>query len=222
MTRKTALQHYVILANPSPDSFGHTIARTYAETVKALGQEVDVCDLNAMAFDPVLRDEYRPGPHMRKLSPWVHAELDRIAQSAALIFVYPIWFGGPPAILKGYVDRVCGAAYDFWHFSAGFGQPALKGKRLLSITTSGTPLAWLQEHGQTLALREGFDVYLERGFAMRESVHLSIDKVIPGMSPAYAEEQLARVRDAARTLCDHVAQDAGTALSPVAAASSAN
>ena len=163
--------HYILLANPSPASFCHAIARTYAEEVTRQGQTSQLRDLNIMHFDPVLRGQARPD-HLTELSPWVGGELDNLTRGAVVVLVYPIWFGGAPAILKGYVDRVFGAGCTVSDFQDGAGQPALRGKWLLSVTTSATPTAWLDERGQRHALREGWDVYLERGFGMRDAGHL--------------------------------------------------
>ena len=198
-------RHLVVLANPAPSSFDHVLATTYVEAVEAAGQQVLLRDLNALGFDPVLKADERPGLKAVDLAADVRTELALIESSAIIVLVYPIWFGGPPAILKGYVDRVLGADYDFRRFHDSDGQAPLKGKRLLSISTSGTPLPWLDERGQTLALRQGFDVYLERGFGLRDLGHVRIDNIMPNMSRAYAEQQIERVRDTARRACEAVA-----------------
>lgn len=194
-------RHYVIVANPVGTSFDHALAHAYCAEVVAQGQEAHLCDLNAMAFDPVLKAPEKWGSGHREPDPWISAELARLGESAAIVLVYPIWFGGPPAILKGYVDRVFGAHCDVRQFADGNGQPTLRGKWLLSVSTSGTPLGWLQSHGQLQSLRQGFDIYLERGFGMRDQGHLYIDNVVPNLSTAFVTDQLDRVRDAAGHMC---------------------
>lgn len=198
-------RHNILLANPSPKSFCHSIAQTYAQTVADNGQYAEICDLNTMKFDPVLTDEFRPD-RGAPLSPWVEAQLEELAASAVVVLVYPIWFGGPPAILKGYVDRVLGAGVAVGSFQDGRSQRALQGKWLLTFTTSGTSLEWLSERGQQQSLRQGWDLYLERGFAMRDAGHVSIDRVVPHLSRAYADEQLGRVKEAATQTCQRLAQ----------------
>ncbi|WP_169803615.1 NAD(P)H-dependent oxidoreductase, partial [Sphingomonas adhaesiva] len=152
MSQSSSPRHYVVLANPSPKSFCHTIARTYVAEVEQQGQSATIVDLCTLGFDPVLKDGER-ADHGDRHHPWVTAELERIAACRALVLVYPIWFGGPPAILKGYVDRVLGAHCGFRAFREGGAQPALSGRYLLSMTTSGTPIGWLEERGQPQALR---------------------------------------------------------------------
>lgn len=203
----TPLRHLLVYANPSPDSFDHAIKEAYVAAAAAHGQEVIVRDLYAMGFDPVLKAAERPLHGAWTPADDVAAELDLLRQADALVLVYPIWFGLPPAILKGYVDRVLGAGYSFRDFRGQVGQPALRGKPLVSFSTSGTPLAWLTEQGQVMSLREIFDVYLWRGFAMKQSEHVMIDSVVPNMSGAYAAEQLERVRQVADRTCALILAD---------------
>lgn len=196
--------HHIILANPSPGSYCHALAHAYAASVERHGQTQSLYDLCADAFDPVLRDAERADrgdTHDVALL----AEVARVAASDALVLVYPIWFGGPPAILKGYVDRVLGAHCSVRRFTEGGGQPGLRGRYLTSLTTSGNAIAWLEERGQRHALREGFDVYLERGFGLRDGGHVSVDAIVPNMSSAHAALGLAEAETAAQRMCERLA-----------------
>ncbi|MEO6214447.1 MAG: NAD(P)H-dependent oxidoreductase [Sphingomonas sp.] len=192
--------HYLVLANPSEQSFDHAIAQTYASVVASCGQSADINDLNAMAFDPVLKDDER-FDRGDKRSPWIEAELARLSRCGVVVLIYPIWFGGPPAILKGYVDRVLGAHCGVGAFQSGAAQPALRGRHLLSISTSGTSTEWLREHGQPHAVREGFDLYIERGFGLRDAGHLNLDGIGRNMSSAHAAEALVKVAETAKSMC---------------------
>lgn len=200
-----AFTHLVVLANPSADGFDHAIAEAYAEEVKRLHQSVQIRDLYALGFDPVLRADERPTEPGWSPSPDVTAELELVRQCDILVFIYPIWFGLPPAMLKGYVERVLGAGYTFRDLQAAAGQPPVAGKPLLSFSTSGASLPWLDEQGQVLSLKDIFDVYLWRGLGMSQADHVRIDSVVPDMNPAYAAEQLERVREAAEKACANLA-----------------
>lgn len=202
---RPTVRHLIVCANPSTASFDHSIVKAYAATARSNGQEVVVRDLYAMGFDPVLKLGERPGHDERTLSSDVAAELEFVRNAAILVLVYPIWYGLPPAILKGYVDRVLGAGFSFQDLHDGKVQPPLAQKPLLSFSTSGLPLEWLHEQNQVLALREIFDVYLWRGFGMKQSEHLMIDSVVPNMSVVYAAEQLERVRQTADRTCKSLA-----------------
>jgi NAD(P)H dehydrogenase (quinone) len=208
-------QHHIVLANPTAGSFDHAVAVAYAEEIRSGGGLARIRDLNAMAFDPVLKDEDRPD-RGGKVPPWISAELDLISESDVIVFIYPIWFGGPPAILKGYVDRVLGSGMDFRRFRDGAGAPGLRGRFLLTISSSGLPQEWLEGQGQARALREGWDVYLERGFGLRDGGHLSLDGIIRHMSPEHAGAALERVRGLARGMCDKLARSADGGTAPAA------
>ncbi|WP_454887511.1 NAD(P)H-dependent oxidoreductase [Sphingomonas oryzagri] len=85
-----------------------------------------------------------------------------IRGSNVFVLVYPIWFGMPPAILKGYIDRVLGAGVtprDVQHRTA---LTLMRGQRLVSITSSGASKAWLDQQGQMESLRNVLGRYLER------------------------------------------------------------
>lgn len=199
------LRHLVVLANPAPQGFDHAIVDAYREVVESHHQHVLVRDLYAVDFDPVLRAVERPTEPGWLPAPDVAAELDHVRTCDIIVFVYPIWFGLPPAMLKGYVDRVLGAGYSFRDVHDAKGHPLVEGKPLLSFSTSGTSLPWLNEQGQVLSLKEIFDVYLMRGLGLSQAEHVRIDSVVPDMKPAYAAEKLERVRAAAEKTCANLA-----------------
>jgi NAD(P)H dehydrogenase (quinone) len=203
--KQPPIRHLLVYVNPSPDSFDRAIVDTYIKETEARGHEVVVRDLYAMNFDPVLRVQERPLHDAWTASPDVAAELALMMTSEILVLVYPIWFGMPPAMLKGYVDRVLGAGYSFRDMVGQVGQHALKGKPLLSFSTSGTTHDWLGAQGQEVSLREVLDVYLWRGFAMKQSEHIMVDSVVPNLSASYAAEQLERVRQTAERTCSTLA-----------------
>ena len=97
----------VLFAHPVETSFGASLHATVVETLRARGHEVDDCDLNAEGFDPVMtrqdRLDYYDVPGNRgRVAPYV----DRLLKSDALVFSFPVWNMGFPAILKGFVDKV--------------------------------------------------------------------------------------------------------------------
>lgn len=194
-------RHLVVLANPTPEGFDHAIVDAYREAVAANHHSVEVRDLYALGFDPVLRTSERPTEPGWSPAADVAAELAHLERCDIVVFVYPIWFGLPPAMLKGYVERVLGAGYTFRDLQAASGQSVVAGKPLLSFSTSGASLPWLNEQGQVLSLKEVFDVYLWRGLGMGQAEHIRIDSVVPDMDASYAGEQLERVRQAADKAC---------------------
>lgn len=133
----------IILGHPNPASFNHAIAVTAAETLRGLGIQVLFHDLHAEGFDPVLpaREISRDAP----LPPLVAQHCEEIAAADGLIVVHPNWWGMPPAMLKGWVDRVLrpGVAYEFLPGDSGEGVPRglLKIGRAIVCNTANTPEA---------------------------------------------------------------------------------
>ncbi|MDQ2878238.1 MAG: NAD(P)H-dependent oxidoreductase [Pseudomonadota bacterium] len=206
-TSAASIRHLLVIANPAPDSFDHAIVATYAAEAARSGQDTVVRDLYAMGFDPILKADERPLHGARVHAPDVDHELELVGAADIIVLVYPIWFGLPPAMLKGYVDRVLGAGYSFRDVHDRTGQPALQGKPLLSFSTSGTSQPWLDEQGQVMSLRQIWDVYLWQGFGMKQSEHIMIDSVVPNISATYAAEQLERVRSTAERTCAMLASN---------------
>jgi hypothetical protein len=79
--------HVAIVCHPAQDSFTRSVADTYAEAVRAHGQDVVLRDPYAIGFDPVLREEERQG----QFEPDVAAEWDLIGDAQFIVLVYPVW-----------------------------------------------------------------------------------------------------------------------------------
>jgi putative NADPH-quinone reductase len=130
----------IVLAHPSIGSFNHAIAETAANTLRDAGHEVWYHDLYAEGFDSIL-----PAGEIPKgatLDPLVGTHCTEIASADGIIIVHPNWWGMPPAILKGWVDRVIrpGVAYEFIEGDTGEGVPVglLNAKFALVFNTSNT------------------------------------------------------------------------------------
>ena len=131
----------IILAHPNPGSFNHAIAQTASDALRRLGHGVILHDLYAERFDPVL-----PGNEIDDdavLPPGVEQHCREIAAADGIVIVHPNWWGGPPAIMKGWIDRVLrpGVAYRFDECDSGEGVPVglLKARAAIVFNTSNTP-----------------------------------------------------------------------------------
>ncbi|MFL9839769.1 NAD(P)H-dependent oxidoreductase [Sphingomonas sp. ST-64] len=191
------IRHLVVLGHPGLDSFNHAIARTYREEVGKLHQVTELDDLYARNFDPLLRRDELPVPGF-KPRPDVASSLAQVDAAEMLVLIYPIWFGMPPAIVKGYVDRVLGADFSPEELKADLPSAALQGKRLTIFSTSAASRPWLEERGQWLALKQAFDTYLTRAFGLADCHHVHFDSIVPGLDPRFVEEHLEVVRQTAR------------------------
>jgi NAD(P)H dehydrogenase (quinone) len=131
----------VILAHPHQTSFNHAIAKTVVETLQHNGHAVQYHDLYAEGFDPILPHEEIPKG--AQPDPVVNRHCDEIVAADGIVIVHPNWWGQPPAMLKGWVDRVLrpGVAYEFAEGDSGEGIPIglLKARTALVFNTSNTP-----------------------------------------------------------------------------------
>ena len=194
-------RHVVVLCHPDPDSFNTSVAETYCRSVQECGHEAVLRDLYAMHFDPILRQDERPGRRPFLPSPDVEDELNMIQGGDAFVLIYPIWFGTPPAMLKGYIDRVLGAGVTARAVQDRVWHNLLGGKRLVSFTSSAAREPWLAEQGQPLSLQTVFDDYLSRAFAMKPAEHIHFGGIVDGLSPRLVAENLTMVRERARRIC---------------------
>lgn len=213
----SAHRHAVILCHPDERSFNAAVAHTYCETVRSLGQQPILRDLYRLGFDPVLKAGERSVTEPLKLSGDVAAELESIRGADVFVLVYPIWFGTPPAMIKGYVERVFGSEFSYRDVHARRPHPLLSGKHLLSITSSGSTATWLDLSGAWMSLRNVFDNYLAKAFSMASSEHLHLESVVEGMTESSGREKLDRVKSFAASICARLpdaARDAATEKAP--------
>ncbi len=127
----------VVLAHPVAGSFNASIHREVCEALAKRTFEVQTLDLYQEDFDPRLTARERKTYMEKNNTTTVHKYVEQLQWAEALILIYPTWWMGPPAILKGWLDRV-------WLPSvvAKFGPngvtPRLTGlKKIMIITTQG-------------------------------------------------------------------------------------
>src|SRR5690349_20864564 len=102
------MKHAIVFSHPKGRSFTGTVAQAYAKACEALGHKVIVRDLYRLGFDPCLKSSELPfDPDFRPGSD-VMAERDLLQESDIFAFFYPLWLNSPPAMIKGYWERVFG------------------------------------------------------------------------------------------------------------------
>jgi len=126
----------VILGHQHPGSFNHAIAETAIAQLREAGHEVVYHDLYAEGFDPILSHEEIP--KTAAIAPSVQAHCDEVRAADGYVVIHPNWWAQPPAILKGWLDRVLrqGVAYEFGPSGV---VELLQGRRAVVFTTSNTP-----------------------------------------------------------------------------------
>ncbi|MBT2401363.1 NAD(P)H oxidoreductase [Streptomyces sp. ISL-100] len=118
----------LVVAHPRPDSLTAQLAERARARLAADGYSVDVLDLHAEDFDPRMSPADEPdwADLDKEYSAEVRAHMRRVWAADTIVVVFPLWWFGLPAILKGWIDRV-------WNNGFAYGQraPRLRGKRML-------------------------------------------------------------------------------------------
>lgn len=132
----------VVIAHPVADSLCRTLARSAIAALMAGGHEVIVEDLYDSGFSPALTVSERESYYASSFdAAAIQEQIDRLRSAEALVLVFPTWWFGPPAMLKGWFDRIWapGVAYD--HASdLGPIKPRLhKLRNVLAVTSLGSP-----------------------------------------------------------------------------------
>ncbi len=153
---------FIVFAHAEPASFNGAMVRAGVAALEATGHDVVVSDLYAMGFDPVSDrrnftttadpDELRQQAEEAFASanngfePTLQAEMDKLAWCDVLVFQFPIWWLGLPAILKGWVDRVfaVGRAYGGGRWFEG---GIFAGKRAMCAVSVGGPAEVYSDSG---------------------------------------------------------------------------
>ena len=129
----------VVLAHPNPASFNAAIAQTVVNTLESGGHEAIFHDLYTENFDPVLKTgEIRDGIIPADIASYSN----ELASAEGIVIIHPSWWGQPPAILKGWLDRVFRLDVAFrlpGKVGTGIPEGLLRAQVALVFTTSNTP-----------------------------------------------------------------------------------
>ncbi|GAB3586619.1 NAD(P)H-dependent oxidoreductase [Amycolatopsis endophytica] len=206
MTTDAAPTALIVHAHPEPHSFSTAQMTTAAQALRDAGYRVDVLDLYAQAWAPILaRDEFAPveghfkpqAEQMRAIADGtldaaVRAHLDRLLAADLLVLSFPMWWFSMPAILKGWVDRVFVMGGVFGGDHGLFDDAALAGKRaMLLITTGGRSESF--RPGGSFGPMDDFLFHIRRG--MLEFVGFRVLDPVVTYGPAHLSE-----RDRAKAL----------------------
>lgn len=143
------MRFLVVYCHPVPESFCAAVRDTAIEALKARGDEVRLVDLYAERFDPVMpADERRSYNDRSPVDPDLVRHAEYLKWAEAILFVYPTWWYGLPAMLKGWFDRVWAKDIAF-SLEGGQLRPLMTHVRKVGIvTTCGAPRWWSWVVGQ--------------------------------------------------------------------------
>jgi putative NADPH-quinone reductase len=131
----------VVYSHPVETSYNAAVHAQVVESLRAAGHEVDDCDLYAEDFNPVLTRAERLGYHdiPSNRAP-VARYVERLEWAEALVFCFPTWCFGLPAMLKGFFDRVFLPGVSFDMSDPKNVKPKLTHiKRIAAVVTYGRP-----------------------------------------------------------------------------------
>jgi len=194
-----AVEQQIILTHPDPESFCASVAKCWIERVSSHHQNCTLRDLYAEGFDPVLKINERPGKPGYAPPQALLDEGQRLETLDVIVLIYPVWFGSPPAMMKGYLERVLGNATFF--ASEGPTEKPLRRARLVQISTSRTRSSWLAEKGVESALHTLFDRYLADVLGAHHTHRLNLDAITNTMTPGQGAMELEQVRQLADKVC---------------------
>ncbi|MEU0248696.1 NAD(P)H-dependent oxidoreductase [Streptomyces sp. NPDC006235] len=214
----------IVHAHPEPQSFSTAQMAAAAQSLREAGYRVDVLDLYADGWAPVLaREEFAPveGPFKPQaeqlravregtLDAAVRAHLDRLLAADLLVLSFPMWWFSLPAVLKGWVDRVFVMGGVFGGDHGLFGDAALAGKRAMLLFTTGGPGESFRPGG-AFGPMDDFLFHIHRG--MLEFVGYQVLEPVITYGPArMTDQERAAALDAVRESVARVAADAGATV----------
>lgn len=127
----------IINGHPDSESLCWEMAQRYLKGAQEAGASCQLLNLAELEFSPVLKHGYR---QRTTLEPDMEKAWEAIQQANHLVFVYPIWWGTQPALLKGFIDRLFLPGFAFqYRDNSILWDKLLKGKSARLIVTMDTP-----------------------------------------------------------------------------------
>lgn len=146
--------HLIIFAHPNPNSFTKTMVERVVQATQTAGANVVIRDLYAMNFNPILSAAEMKG----ELSAEILQEQQYIREADLITLIYPVWWMGFPAILKGYLDRVLTHGFAYKTDETG-SIGLIHGKKMQQFINIGSNVAEYQANGYA----KGLDICLVNG-----------------------------------------------------------
>ena len=151
------MNHLVVFAHPNPKSFCKGIVDSIEKASKEKGDNVTVRNLYEIGFDPLLKPTDFEALQSGNIPEDIKTEQDHIKWADVITFVYPVWWAGLPAILKGYVDRVLSYGFGY-EYVDGAPKGLLTGNRALLLCTTGSPNEIYAENGMHNSMEQTTDI----------------------------------------------------------------
>lgn len=189
----TEMKVLVIYAHPNPASFCHAVLETVTETLKSGNHTVEIRDLYAIRFDPILKPADFEGIGSGNVPEDIKTEQNHISWAERIIVIHPVWWTGLPAVIKGYVDRVFSYGFAYSVNDQGIVK-LLGGKKVVIINTQGTPKEPYEASGMFEAMKKTSDTGIYQFCGMEVLNHIFFPAV-PYVDDNARRDYLATVKE---------------------------
>ncbi len=178
----------VVYAHPNPESFNHAILEKFVEGLQSKNHEVEVLDLYALGFNPLLTAADLASLQGGEVPADIKAQQAKVARAEGLAFIFPIWWSSMPALLKGWIDRVFSLGFAYAFTEEG---PVglLKQQKALLITTAGGDQAFFDHSGIQKAIQMTVDLGIFGFTGIQKIQHEFFYNVVQS-DPAVREDYL--------------------------------
>src|SRR5687768_8171119 len=154
-----AVKAVLVSAHPCTDSYTCAIASAALRGLEKSGHDVTHLDLYGLDFVTAMTKEEHDAYRTQEPAPdaMVREHGEIVRNAGLLVFVYPTWWGGPPAVLKGWLERVLVPGVGFTFDASGRVQPGLTGvQRIVGVSTYGSPWTYVKlvnDNGRRMLMR---------------------------------------------------------------------
>lgn len=193
------MKHLVIFAHPYEKSFGKGIVETIETATIESGSEIKIRDLYELGFDPILKGSDLLNLQSGNFAEDIKKEQEYVNWADLITFVYPVWWAGLPALLKGYVDRVFCNGFAFTNGENG---PIglLKGKKAMLFSTTGFPSELYDQIGMHHSMKQTSDEAIFE-FCGIEVLNHTFFGAIPLSTTEDREKYLRKVSEIVKSNC---------------------
>ncbi len=188
----------LVLSHPRADSFNASVAAALRESLESEGHEVDLLDLHREGFRPEMRPEDLEAAATGRFAPDVAALQARVSAAGGLAFVFPVYWFGPPAMVKGFVDRVFFEGFAFRFLPGGRVKGLLRQERALVLCTAGASALLYRTFGFHRPMRKILVDWTLRMCGIK-TVRMEIFHEVTEVTDARRREYLDEVKRLGRT-----------------------
>lgn len=187
-----------VCCHPSPDSFHAALRAAAVERLEAAGHELTVIDLYAEGFDPVMpRAQWEDPQRGGGSAPELARHVDELRAAEGLLLIYPTWWYGMPAMMKGWLDRVWQPGVAFEIRDGAIVRHMLSNIRCFAVvTTHGSPHWFIRlamgEPGRKQVVR-GLTQHLAKGCRVSWNAFYDVDAKGRPALDAWREKTAARL-----------------------------